>query len=161
MSEADETGQPIIPIYIDSYGGMVDSVVHMVDVMKSCKTTIATICLGKAMSCGAVLLTQGSDGYRFMAPNSRVMIHEVTAGAAGKVEEIKADSAEFDRLNKMIFKWMSNSTGHHDDYFSQIVHDKNHADWYLTADDCKFHNIVNHVRIPKFNISVKMDMNFE
>jgi ATP-dependent Clp protease protease subunit len=139
----------------------VDAVVNMVDVMRARKTPIATICLGKAMSCGAVLLTQGTEGQRFMAPSSRVMIHEVAAGTGGKVEEIKADSAEFDRLNKMIFKWMSNNTQHHDDYFSKIVHDKSHADWYLTADDCKTHNIVNHVRIPKFNISVKMEINFE
>lgn len=161
ISEAEETGQPIIPIYIDSYGGHVDAVVNMVDVMRSCKTPIATICLGKAMSCGVVLLTQGTEGHRFMSPSSRVMIHEVASGTFGKVEEMKADATEVNRLNKMIFKWMSNGTQHSDDYFGNIVHEKSHADWYLTADDCKYHNIVNHVRIPKFNISVKMDINFE
>ena len=160
MAEAEDTGQDIIPVYIDSYGGYVDALVHMVDVIRSCKVTVATICLGKAMSCGAVLLTQGAEKHRYMAPASRVMIHDVASFAYGKVEEIKSSAEETERLNDLIYTWMAEGTGHDVDYFKKIVHDKSHADWYLTADEAKKHNIVNHIKIPKFNINVNVNVKF-
>jgi ATP-dependent Clp protease protease subunit len=160
MAEAEDTGQKIIPIYIDSYGGYVDSLVHMVDVIKSCKISVATICIGKAMSCGAVLLTQGADKHRYIAGHSRVMIHDVASFTSGKVEEIKSDAAETDRLNDLIYTWMAEGTGHDTDYFKKIVHDKSHADWFLTAEEAKKHNIINHIRVPKFTINVDVDIKF-
>lgn len=158
--EAEDTGQSIIPIYIDSYGGYVYSLISMIDVIKSSKVPVATIALGKAMSCGALLLSQGTEGYRFMGSYSRIMIHEISAGTIGKVEEIKADCAETDKLNKLAFKLMSNNTGHEDDYFMKIIHEKNHADWYLTSEEAKNHNLVNHIRIPKFSLDVKAELSF-
>lgn len=160
IADAEETGQSIIPIYIDSYGGLVDSLVHMVDIIKSCKTPVATICIGKAMSCGAVLLSQGIEGHRYIAKSSRVMIHDVAGGAHGKVEEIKADAAEIDRLNKLIYTWMAENTGHEADYFMNIVHERGHADWFLTAEEAKKHQLVNHIRVPKFAINVGVDIKF-
>lgn len=160
MAEAEDTGQEIIPVYIDSYGGYVDALVHMVDVIRSCKVPVATICLGKAMSCGAVLLTQGTEKHRYIAPASRVMIHDVASWTGGKVEEIKADAAETDRLNQLIYTWMAESTGHEKEYFLDIVHSKGHADWYLTSDEAKKHNIVNHIKVPKFNINVSVNVKF-
>lgn len=160
MNEAEETGQSIIPIYIDSYGGFVDALIHMVDIIKSCKTPVATICIGKAMSCGAILLSQGAEGHRYIAKSSRVMIHDVAGGAIGKIEEIKADATEIDRLNKLIYSWMAENTGHEEDYFMKIVHDKGHADWFLDATEAKKHNLVNHIRVPKFTINVGVDIKF-
>ena len=104
MINAQNTGQSIIPIVIDSYGGEVYSLLKMIDMIKASKVPVATICMGKAMSCGAVLLTCGAEGHRYMAPTATVMIHDVASFAMGKVEEIKADAKESDRLNKIIFK---------------------------------------------------------
>ena len=160
IAEAEDTGQEIIPVYIDSYGGYVDALVHMVDVIRSCKVPVATVCLGKAMSCGAVLLTQGAEKHRYIAPASRVMIHDVASWTGGKVEEIKADAAETDRLNQLIYAWMEENTGHEKGYFLDIVHSKGHADWYLTAEEAKKHNIVNHIKVPKFNIKVDVNVKF-
>lgn len=160
LTAAEDTGQPVIPVYIDSYGGQVYSLLAMVDAIKNCKTPVATIAVGKAMSCGAVLLTQGAENHRYMSPQATVMIHDVSSFAHGKVEEIKADAGETDRLNQLIYKLMSNNTGHPDDYFLKIVHERGHADWYLNAETCKEHNIVNHVRVPRFNLSVKVETEF-
>src|SRR6185436_15830041 len=68
-------GQEIIPIIIDSYGGSVDSMNAMIDIIDSIEIPVATICLGKAMSAGAMLLACGDEGLRFASPTSRVMIH--------------------------------------------------------------------------------------
>ena len=152
MINAQNTGQSIIPIVIDSYGGEVYSLLKMIDMIKASKVPVATICMGKAMSCGAVLLTCGAEGHRYMAPTATVMIHDVASFAMGKVEEIKADAKESDRLNKIIFKIMADNCGKDVGYFSKLVHEHGHADWFLDADECKKHGMVNHLRIPKLKL---------
>ena len=160
MINAQATGQSIIPIVIDSYGGEVYSLLKMIDVIRSSSVPVATVCMGKAMSCGAVLLTCGSEGHRYMAPTATVMIHDVASFAMGKVEEIKADAKESDRLNKLIFKFMADNCGKEAGYFSKLVHEHGHADWFLDADECKKHGMVNHLRIPKLKIAFDAEMTF-
>lgn len=155
-----ETKQSVIPIYIDSYGGQVYSLLAMLDIIKTANVPVATICLGKAMSCGSVLLSAGTDGYRFAASNSTVMIHEVSSGSHGKIEEIKADANEANRLNDKIFKMMANNCGKDDEYFKRIVHERNHADWFLDAEEARNHGLVNHIRVPKFETKVTVESIF-
>ena len=79
----------------------------------------------------------------------------------GKVEELKADANEAERLNKKIFHMMAENCGHHKDYFLDIVHEKGHADWFLEADDCIKYNLANHLHIPELKIHAKVSFNFE
>lgn len=160
MINAQNTGQSIIPIVIDSYGGEIYSLLKMIDIIKSSTVPVATICMGKAMSCGVALLTCGAEGHRYMAPTATVMIHDAATFAAGKVEEIKVEAKEIDRLNKLIFKIMADNCGKDATYFSKLVHEKSHADWFLDADEAKKHNIVNHIRIPKVKIAFDAEMTF-
>lgn len=160
MFKAQNTGQKIIPIEIDSYGGEVYSLIKMIDVIKSSTVPVATICIGKAMSCGAILLTFGAEGHRYMAPTATVMIHEVSSGCWGKVEEIKADAKEVERLNQLALKLMANNCGKDSEYFLKIVHEKSHADWFLDAEETKKHNIVNHLRVPRMKLDFKVDATF-
>lgn len=161
MSSAHNSGQDIIPIVIDSYGGQVYSLMSMISDIKSAKLPIATIVESKAMSCGAVLFTFGEDGKRFMSQDATVMIHDVSSGGFGKIEELKADVKEADRLDEKIFKMMSQNCGKKDDYFKKIVHKKGHADWFIDADECKKHNICNHIRVPSFDVSIDVTMELE
>lgn len=155
-----DTKQSVIPVYIDSFGGYVYSLLSMLDVIKTSPVPVATIVIGKAMSCGAVLLSAGTDGYRFASSNATVMIHEAASGSHGKVEEMKVDVAETTRLNDKIIKIMSNNCGKDDGYFARIIHEKNHADWYLDPQECQNHNLINHIRIPKFETKISVDSVF-
>ena len=159
--DAVNTKQPIIPVVIDSYGGQCYSLLSMAGVIKQSPVPVATILTGKAMSCGALLFSYGSEGYRFMDPFSTMMIHEVSNCAHGKVEEVKVDAAETDRLNKLLFKMMANNIGKADDYFLNIIHEKSHADWYLNAIEAKSHNLANHLRIPIFKVKISSEITFE
>ena len=161
MSDAHNTGQPVIPIVIDSYGGQVYSLMAMISEIEHSELPIATIVEGKAMSCGAILFSFGAKGMRFMDPNATVMIHDVSSMDRGKVEEIKASAEEADRLNKTVYKMMARNCGKKEDYFLKIVHDKGHADWFLDADECMKHKLANQLRVPKFSFDVKVDFNFE
>jgi ATP-dependent Clp protease protease subunit len=161
MAHAHSTGQKVIPIIIDSYGGQVYSLMTMIAAIKSAEVPVATIVEGKAMSCGAVLLTFGEDGLRFAAPDATVMIHDVSSGGWGKIEELKADVAEAERLDEKIFTMMARNCGKKDDYFKKKVFTKKHADWFMDAEEAKKHGLVNHLRVPKMNIKVEVGIDFE
>lgn len=161
IAQAHNTGQKVIPVIIDSYGGQVYSLMTMISAIKHAEIPIATIVEGKAMSCGAVLLTFGEDGMRFADPDATVMIHDVSSGGYGKVEELKASSEEAARLDDKIFTMMARNCGKKDDFFKKKVFNKKHADWFLDAQEAKKYGIVNHLRVPKFNINVSVDIDFE
>ena len=161
VSKAQNTGQPVLPIIIDSYGGQVYSLMSMISDIKNSRIPVATIVQGKAMSCGAILFSFGDEGMRYMDPDATVMIHDVSSMGWGKVEEIKASADETDRLNKKIYHMMAENCGHHKDYFLDIVHDKGHADWFLEPDECKKHNLANHLHIPEFKIETKVQFSFK
>jgi len=93
-----------ILFYIDSYGGMVDSFVSIHDTIKMLRCNVATICIGKAMSCGQMLLISGTKGKRFITPNSRVLIHQLSFGTEGKLKYIENNVKENQRMNKEVWE---------------------------------------------------------
>lgn len=161
IAQAHNTGQKIIPVVIDSYGGQVYSLMTMISAIKNSEIPVATIVEGKAMSCGAILFSFGEEGLRFMDPHATVMIHDVSSMDFGKVEELKAGAAEADRLNSIIYTMMARNCGKKDDYFTKIVDKKKHADWFLNAEEAKKHNLANQLRVPKVHIDIGVDINLE
>ena len=160
MARAQNSGQPVIPIIIDSYGGQVYSLMSMISDIKHSKVKVATIAQGKAMSCGAVLFSFGEEGHRYMDPDATLMIHDVSSMGWGKVEEIKADAEEVERLNQKIYRMMATNCGHDEEYFLDIVHEKGHADWFLDAEECESHNMANHLHVPDLKISAEIKFKF-
>jgi len=160
MALAHNTGQKVIPIIIDSYGGQVYSLMSMIAAIKASELPVATIVEGKAMSCGAVLFSFGAEGMRFMDSDATIMIHDVSSMDWGKVEELKASAAEADRLNDKIYHMMARNCGKRDDYFMKIVDKKKHADWFLDANEAKKHNLANHIRLPSLTVNIDVDIDF-
>ena len=161
MSRAHNTGQKIIPIIVDTYGGGVYELLSMIEEIKNSKIPVATIAMGKAMSAGAVLLTCGQTGHRYMSPRSVVMIHDVTSVTWGKTEEIKADAKETERLQELLFHLMADNCGYKDkEFFSKIIHERSHAEWYLTPAEAKKYKIVQHIKVPSFTTTIKLETTF-
>ena len=161
MARAQNTGQPVVPVVIDSYGGQVYILMSMISDIQHSKLPVATIVQGKAMSCGAILFSFGAPGKRFMDPDATLMIHDVSSMSWGKVEEVKVSAEETDRLNQKIYHMMAENCGQHEEYFLEIVHDKGHADWFLDAKECKKHKLANHLRIPDIKIETTVKIDFK
>jgi ATP-dependent Clp endopeptidase proteolytic subunit ClpP len=161
LAQAHSTGQKVIPIIIDSYGGQVYSLMAMISAIKHSELPIATIIEGKAMSCGAILFSFGEEGLRFMDPNATVMIHDVSSMEFGKVEELKANTKETDRLNSIVYTMMARNCGKKDDFFMKIVDKKKHADWFLDASEAKKYGLANQLRVPKLTIDVSVSIELE
>ncbi len=158
MARAHNSGQPIIPIVIDSYGGQVYSLMAMISDIQEARLPVATICESKAMSCGALLFGLGTKGHRYAGKNATIMIHDVSSGAFGKVEEVKADAKETERLNKLVYTMLATHCGKPANYFLDIVHSRSHADWYMTAPEAKKHCVADHIGVPEFKVNVSVDI---
>jgi ATP-dependent Clp protease protease subunit len=139
----------IIPIFISSYGGEVYSLIAKRDIIKSSQKSVATICMGKAMSCGAALLAAGTKGLRFATPNSRILIHQVSSIAMGKASDIKEDAAQVQALNEMFLKNLAEDTGNSVAKLKQEIRNRDNADWILTAEEAKKWGIVDHINVPR------------
>ena len=159
MTKAHLTGQPVVPVVIDSYGGEVYSLMSMISDIQHSELPVATIVQGKAMSCGAILFSFGNDGMRYMDQHATVMIHDVSSGAFGKVEEVKADAKEAERLNKKLYYMMAENCGKNKTYFLKKIHEKGHADWYLDSTECLEVGLAQKVGVP--HLSVDIDVNFK
>ena len=161
VSIAHNTGQKVVPVIIDSYGGQAYSLLSMISTIKSSILPVATIVRGKAMSCGSILASFGDEGLRFMDKDATLMIHDVASVAFGKVEDLKSDAREADRLNKKVYTMMARNCGKPDDYFTNLIHDKGHADWFLDAEEAKEHNIIQQIRVPNLKGTISINFSLE
>lgn len=159
MSEAQNTDQNIIPVIIDSYGGYVDALMSMVSDIKHSKKPVATICVGKAMSCGALLLSFGATGFRFADPDSRIMVHDISNMTWGKAYDMKSDSDETVRLHKKLYRMMAQNCGQTEDYFLDLMHDNHHSNVYMDVDTAVKHKIIDRTHVPQFNIDINVEIN--
>ena len=93
-----------ISFYINSPGGLVTSGLGIYDTMQYIKPPVSTLCIGQASSMGSFLLSSGAKGKRFSLPNSRIMVHQPSAGYQGQATDIEIHAKEIlalkDRLNK-------------------------------------------------------------
>ena len=99
-----------IVVIVDSYGGYVDSMWSMQDMMKLLRCKVHTLCIGKAMSCGQMILIGGSKGCRYATPNSLIMMHEISAWTCGKISDIKSYTEDLKRADKQFRDFVIKNT---------------------------------------------------
>ena len=157
ISDAHQYKQSVLPIVIDSTGGCAYCAIAMSEMIKSSDIKIATIVESRAMSSGALLFSCGHFGFRYIGKNAIVMLHDVKTSNTGKVEEIKSDAKESERLNNVMYELMAQNCGHENSFFKKMVHDNSHADLYLNAEDCIKCNMANHIKVPKFKSVIKVE----
>jgi ATP-dependent Clp protease protease subunit len=145
--EADDPDKEI-NLYINSPGGMVTAGLAVYDTMQYIRCPITTICMGMAMSFGAVLLTAGTKGKRFALPHSRIMIHQPLisgGGISGQATEIEIEAKEIidtkRRLNEIIAK--------HTGQTAEKVGRDSERNFYLSAEEAKAYGIIDEVIVRK------------
>lgn len=130
-----------IKLYVNSPGGSVSAGLAIYDTMQFVKADVSTICIGMAASMGAVLLTAGAKGKRFILPNAEVMIHQVLGGAQGQASEIKIHAEHIlrvkDQLNNILVK-------HTGQKLAQIEKDTD-RDNFMTATEAVKYGLVDKV----------------
>ncbi len=111
------------------------------DTMQFIKPPITTICLGMAASMGSLLLTAGQKGQRFALPNSRIMVHQPSAGYSGKVTDIMIYAREFDTTKKRLNEIYVKHTGRS----YQEIEDALERDNFMAAEEAKAFGLIDTV----------------
>jgi ATP-dependent Clp protease protease subunit len=130
-----------ISVYINSPGGVVYAGLAIYDTMQHIKPDVRTICVGMAMSMGAVLLAGGAAGKREALPNARIMIHQGSAGFQGSPSDIEIHAKEAIYTRRLVCEILSRHTGHS---MEQIEKDID-RDRFLSADEAKGYGLIDAV----------------
>jgi len=130
-----------IHLYINTPGGVVSSGMAIYDTMQYIKPDIATYCLGQAASMGALLLTAGSKGKRFVLPHSRVMIHQPIGGFHGQATDIEIHAREILKMKETLNNIMSKHT---EQPIKKIQVDTE-RDYFMSGVEAKEYGIVDEV----------------
>jgi ATP-dependent Clp protease, protease subunit len=130
-----------ISIYVNSPGGSVYAGMAIYDTMQFIKPDVQTICVGIAMSMGALLLAGGAPGKRMALPNSKILIHQVSAGFQGQATDIEIHAREIIEMRTRLDKVYAKHTGQP---LEKVAHDTE-RDYFMSADEAKDYGIIDAV----------------
>ena len=100
-----------ISLYINSPGGSVDDTMAIYDTIRFVRSPVATYCIGRAQSGGAIILAAGTKGKRFALPHAKIMLHQPWGGVTGQAADIKIQAEEILKSKQMINEILSQHTG--------------------------------------------------
>ena len=130
-----------ISLYINSPGGLVTAGLGIYDTMQYIKPEISTLCIGQAASMGSFLLAAGSKGKRYSLPNSRIMVHQPSAGFQGQATDIEIHANEVLSLKKRLNEIYSRHTGKSVDEIKSALERDN----FMTADVAQSFGLIDEV----------------
>lgn len=130
-----------IDLYINSPGGSVIAGLAIYDTMQYIKPDIATTCVGHAMSMGAVLLAGGANGKRLALPNSRIMIHQGSAGFQGTPSDIDIVAKEVLRYKSLLIDLLAKHSGQPVEKVAKDID----RDFYMSPDEAMEYGIIDRV----------------
>jgi ATP-dependent Clp protease, protease subunit len=130
-----------ISVYINSPGGSVYAGLAIYDTMQYIKPKIQTICVGVAMSMGALLLAGGATGKRMALPNAKILIHQVSGGFSGQAADIEIHAREIIDIRRKLDEIIAKHTGQP---LEKVSHDTD-RDYFMSAEEAVEYNIVDRV----------------
>ena len=138
--EAEDPKKEIY-LYINSPGGLVTAGLGIYDTMQYIKPEVSTLCIGQAASMGSFLLAAGTKGKRFSLPNSRIMVHQPSAGFQGQATDIEIHANEVLSLKKRLNEIYSKHTGKNVDEIKSALERDN----FMTADVAQSFGLIDEV----------------
>ena len=138
--EAEDPKKEIY-LYINSPGGLVTAGLGIYDTMQYVKPEVSTLCIGQAASMGSFLLAAGAKGKRFSLPNSRIMVHQPSAGFQGQATDIEIHANEVLSLKKRLNEIYSKHTGKSVDEIKSALERDN----FMTPDNAKDFGLIDKV----------------
>ena len=130
-----------ISFYINSPGGLVTAGLGIYDTMQYIKSPVTTLCIGQASSMGSFLLAAGEKGHRLSLPNSRIMVHQPSAGFQGQATDIEIHAKEIISLKKRLNEIYAKHTGRS----SQEIKDELERDKFMTPNEAKDFGLIDKV----------------
>ena len=136
-----ENNSKDIFLYINSPGGIVADGLAIYDTMQYIKPAVSTLCIGQAASMGSFLLAAGEKGKRLSLPNSRIMVHQPSAGFQGQATDIEIHANEILKTKKRLNEIYSKHTGQSVDKIKEALE----RDKFMSADEAKSFGLIDKV----------------
>jgi ATP-dependent Clp protease, protease subunit len=133
-----------INMYINSPGGSIYAGLAIYDTMQWLRPDVSTVCMGMAMSMGAVILAAGTKGKRFCLPNSTMLIHQPLGGAEGQATDIEITAREILRLRRSLYEILAKHTGQTPE---RIMQDSD-RNYYLTPSQAVEYGLIDEILQP-------------
>ncbi len=130
-----------INLYINSPGGAVDDTLAIYDTIQFLPCQVATYCIGKAMSGGAIVLAAGAKGKRYILPHAKVMIHQPWGGVYGQTSDVVIQAEEILKSKKQLVGLLAKHTGQPEDR----IQEDSERDKYFNAEEAKAYGLVDEV----------------
>jgi ATP-dependent Clp protease protease subunit len=137
----NEDNKKDITLYVNSPGGVVTAGLAIIDTMHFIKPDVAVVCVGMAASMGAMILSAGAKGKRFVLPNSEVMIHQPLGGAEGQASDIAIAAENILKTRTILYKMLAKNTNK---TLAQIEKDADRNYW-MNADEAVKYGIVDKI----------------
>jgi ATP-dependent Clp protease protease subunit len=130
-----------ISLYINSPGGSVYAGLAIYDTMQFIRPDVQTICVGIAMSMGALLLAGGAKGKRMALPNSKILIHQVSSGFQGQASDIEIQAREVINIKRRLEEILAHHTGQDVEKVTKDVE----RDYFMTSEEAREYGIIDRV----------------
>ena len=150
--------QDIVVVAINSMGGDSGVAIAICDLIYSSKIPVATIALGEAQSAAAMVLTSGTHGYRYVSENSTVMIHTGSWKTEGKTNHMLAQSEHGCQVSDRLFTMLDRNCQQKPGFFKRQILSRANNDWYFSAKEAKKYGLVDHIKVPHFEINARLEM---
>jgi ATP-dependent Clp protease protease subunit len=130
-----------ISLYVNSPGGTVDDTLAIYDTMRFVGSPVATYCIGRAQSGGAVVLAAGAKGSRYALPHAKIMLHQPWGGVTGQASDIKIQAEEILKAKQTINRLLAQHTGQP----LERIMAETERDRYMSADEAKEYGLIDEV----------------
>ena len=130
-----------ISLYINSPGGAVDDTLAIYDTMNHISSEVSTVCIGKAMSGGALVLAAGEKGKRYCLPHAKVMIHQPYGGVYGQTTDVAIQAEEILKTKQQLNQLLADMTGQD----VKKVEEDSERDKFFSAEEAKAYGLVDDV----------------
>lgn len=137
-------GTEPITLYIDSPGGSVTAGLSIIDTMNMIESPIATIAIGHACSMGAVILACGTPGMRSATEHTEIMIHQLSSGSAGKMEDMRIAYKQHERIDDMLAELLADACGADKEYLKTFWRE----DRYMNPEEAKAFGLIDKIQKP-------------
>lgn len=146
--------QTIIPICLDSPGGVVSSLFGILDTLAVSHKPILTFTSTMAASCAAVLLSAGTKGYRYASPNSMILIHQASGAVDGKASDIINDAMYMEKLNDKLMEILAKNSNKSKQFYTNLIKKSNNSDLFISPESALEYGLIDAIGVPHVEMKI-------
>ena len=154
LNQVNNSPQPVVPVQVDSGGGMIFALLGILDVLEGNPKPIMTFTTSYAMSCGAVLLAAGSKGYRYASKSSTILIHEASGSFEGKKSDVANEMLQMEQTNEAIMEALAHHSNKPKSFYKNLVKKGGNVDLYISPKQALEWGLIDKIGIPELEMEI-------